>query len=246
MNANDYLKLYQDLTAKGYTSTMEELMEQILADQDPRAVDQQIGMVTAYAYAVSKGFVGTEDEFAELMANLGTTAQEIKAAVENFVNNTVPAAVQQVTATGETQVRNVNTAGETQLQSVNTAGAAQRQQITTEGTQQRQSVTEAGAQQLQAINTAGEAVMAAAERSASAAARSATEAGSAKTDAEAAKTEAQRAASAAADSSAAAATSAALATSVVNLTDKDDENKLYSMAWSVENGFPVLTLTERT
>lgn len=213
MNANDYLKLYQDLTAKGYTGTMEELMEQILADQDPRAVDQQIGMVTAYAYAVSKGFVGTEDEFAELMANLGTTAQEIKAAVENFVNNTVPAAVQQVTATGETQVRNVNTAGE---------------------------------QQLQAINTAGEAIMTAAARYASAAAESATEAGSAKIDAEAAKAEAQRAASAAADSSTAAATSAALATSLVTLTDKDDDNKLYAMAWSVENGFPVLTLTERT
>ncbi len=235
MNANDYLSLYKNLTANGYTGTMEELMEQMQADQDPRAVDQNIGMVTAYAYAVSKGFVGTEDEFAELMANLGTTAQEIKAAVEAFVNITVPAAVQQVTTTGETQVQNVNT-----------AGAEQRQRITTEGTQQRQSVTEAGTQQLQAINTAGEAVMTEAERSASAAAESATEAGNAKTDAETAKTEAQRAASAAAVSSTAAATSAALATSVVNLTDKDDENKLYAMAWSVENGFPVLTLTERT
>lgn len=224
MNANDYLKLYQNLTANGYTGTMEELMQQILADQDTHTVDQQIGMVTAYAYAVSKGYTGTEDEFAELMANLGTTAQEIKAAVEYFVNITVPAAVQQVTTTGETQVQTVNAAG----------------------AEQRQSVTEAGTQQLQAINTAGEAVMTEAERSASAAAESATEAGSAKTDAEAAKTEAQRAASAAADSSTAAATSAALATSVVNMTDKDDENKLYAMAWSVENGFPVLTLTERT
>ena len=34
--------------------------------------------------------------------------------------------------------------------------------------------------------------------------------------------------------------------SAISLTDKDDENKLYAMAWSVENGFPVLTLTERT
>ena len=48
------------------------------------------------------------------------------------------------------------------------------------------------------------------------------------------------------DSAAEAAASAALATSVVNLTDKDDSNTLYAMAWSIEDGFPVLTLTERT
>ena len=30
------------------------------------------------------------------------------------------------------------------------------------------------------------------------------------------------------------------------LIDKDDGNKLYAMAWSIENGHPVLTLTERT
>lgn len=154
MNATDYVQLYQNLVNNGYTGTMEEMMQQILGDQDLQSVEQNIGMVTAYAYAVSKGFVGTEDEFAELLANFADAAQRAEEA--------------------------------------------------------------------------------------------AADANIAKTDAEDAKTGAQRAASAAADSSTAAAISAALATSVVNLTDKDDENKLYAMAWSVENGFPVLTLTERT
>ena len=182
MNASDYVQLYQNLVANGYTGTMEELMQQILSDRDPHAVDQNIGMVTAYAYAVSKGFVGTEDDFAQLLADF--------------------------------------------------ADAAQR--------------AEQAAKEAETAKTDAEAAKTGAQRAASAAAESATEAGNAKTDAEDAKTEARRAASAAADSSTAAAKSAALATSVVNLTDKDDENKLYAMAWSVENGFPVLTLTERT
>ena len=45
------------------------------------------------------------------------------------------------------------------------------------------------------------------------------------------------------DSAGAAAASAA---ETACLTDRDDENKSYTMAWSVKNGFPVLTLTERT
>lgn len=35
-----------------------------------------IGIVSAYAYAVSQGYTGTEEEYAELMASYGTVAQE--------------------------------------------------------------------------------------------------------------------------------------------------------------------------
>jgi len=160
MNTNDYLRLYQNLTANGYTGTMEELMEQMQADQDPRAVDQNIGMVTAYAYAVSKGYTGTEDEFAELMANLGTTAQEIETAVETFVNITVPAAVQQVTTTGETQVRNVNAAGAEQLRGIAAEGTQQRQNVTTAGEQQVTAINNKGTEQIDAVQAKGDQVIA--------------------------------------------------------------------------------------
>ena len=33
-------------------------------------ITKNLGMVTAYAYAVSKGYSGTEEEFAEMLANL--------------------------------------------------------------------------------------------------------------------------------------------------------------------------------
>jgi len=160
MNANDYLSLYQNLTANGYTGTMEELMEQMQADQDPRAVEQNIGMVTAYAYAVSKGYTGTEDEFAELMANFGTTAQEIEIAVETFVNITVPAAVQQVTTTGEAQVRNVNAAGAEQLRGIAAEGTQQRQNVTTAGEQQVTAINNKGTEQIDAVQAKGDQVIA--------------------------------------------------------------------------------------
>ena len=38
--------------------------------------DKNLGHVTAYGYAVSKGYTGTEDEFAHLMASYATVAEE--------------------------------------------------------------------------------------------------------------------------------------------------------------------------
>lgn len=40
---------------------------------------RDLGLATAYAYAVSKGYTGTEDDFAELMASYATVAEEAAA-----------------------------------------------------------------------------------------------------------------------------------------------------------------------
>ena len=40
---------------------------------------KDLGMVTAYAYAVSEGYTGTEEEFAELMASYATVAEQAEA-----------------------------------------------------------------------------------------------------------------------------------------------------------------------
>jgi hypothetical protein len=39
-------------------------------------INKDLGLVTAYAYAVSKGYTGTEDEFAELMASYASVAEQ--------------------------------------------------------------------------------------------------------------------------------------------------------------------------
>ena len=43
---------------------------------------KNLGMVTAYAYAVSKGYTGTEEEFSEMLADVGTYTEEIRALAE--------------------------------------------------------------------------------------------------------------------------------------------------------------------
>lgn len=48
-------------------------------------ITKDLGMVTAYAYAVSKGYTGTEEQFAELMASYASTAQTAVEAAERAV-----------------------------------------------------------------------------------------------------------------------------------------------------------------
>lgn len=129
-------------------------------------IRKDIGIVTAYGYAVSKGYTGTEDEFAQAMANAGTTLESITEAVDEFLSTTVPNAVQSVTDEGTAQVSNVNSAGssqvqtvttegETQVSAVNTAGSTQVTNVTNEGTTQVAAVNSAGNTQVSNVNTAG-------------------------------------------------------------------------------------------
>lgn len=37
--------------------------------------DKDLGLVTAYAYAVSQGYTGTEEQYAELMASYAAVAE---------------------------------------------------------------------------------------------------------------------------------------------------------------------------
>ena len=45
-------------------------------------IRKNLGGVTAYAYARSKGYTGTEEEFAQLMANYATVGQTATEAAE--------------------------------------------------------------------------------------------------------------------------------------------------------------------
>ena len=47
------------------------------------AVEKNLGIVTAYGYAKDKGYQGTEEEFAELMASYATVAQEAEQSAED-------------------------------------------------------------------------------------------------------------------------------------------------------------------
>ena len=45
--------------------------------------NKDLGLVTAYAYAVSKGYTGTEEEFAELMASYASVAEQAEESAED-------------------------------------------------------------------------------------------------------------------------------------------------------------------
>lgn len=104
---------------------------------------KNLGHVTAYAYAKSKGYTGTEEEFAAEQAQFAQNAQQVaedaeqvaadrdavelaKTSVERITNTfetvTVPEAVQSVQDEGTTQVAAVNEAGGTQVDAVEDKG----------------------------------------------------------------------------------------------------------------------------
>ncbi len=60
-----------------------------------------IGDVSAYAYAVSKGYTGTEEEFAELMAAYSTVGQTAVDAAESALNSKTAAETAATTATNK-------------------------------------------------------------------------------------------------------------------------------------------------
>lgn len=50
-------------------------------------ISKDLGMVTAYAYAVSKGYTGTETQFAQLMANYATVGAAAAASASAAANS---------------------------------------------------------------------------------------------------------------------------------------------------------------
>ena len=64
-------------------------------------MSKYIGDVSAYAYAVSKGYTGTEEEFAELMADYANVGQRAEDAAESALNSKTAAQTAATTATNK-------------------------------------------------------------------------------------------------------------------------------------------------
>lgn len=119
------------------------------------ALDQNIGMVTAYAYAVSKGYTGTEEQFAQELASAGADLSQIQTQIDNFINTIVPAKTAEVTAEGTRQIGLVAAEGTAQKNAVTAEGTTQKNAVISEGTTQKNAVNSAGFTQVNAVNSAG-------------------------------------------------------------------------------------------
>ena len=120
------------------------------------------GIVTAYGAAVRGGYTGTYEEFCAQQAAFAENAEQVsedRAAVEQikntFENQTVPAAVQQVTQAGASQVQAVQAAGDDEESDISAAGSTQVQAVQSAGSTQVQAVQTAGATQVTAVQGAG-------------------------------------------------------------------------------------------
>ena len=114
-------------------------------------VDINIGGVTAYRYAVSKGFTGTEEEFAQLMANIGITQREIDAAIDEFVNTTAPGAVQAVETAQASALEAIGASKTDVLDAVDTSKASAVAAVNSAGDTQKAAVDAEGKRALDSI-----------------------------------------------------------------------------------------------
>ena len=169
--------------------------------------DKNLGHVSAYAYAKSKGYTGTEEEFAELMASYATVAEAATASASAAAESAT-AAAESATVAAESATAAAGSASTANTKAVEASASA---------TVAAESATAAAGSASTANTKAGEASAFAtvaaesattASESATTAAGSATDANTAKTAAQTAKTVAEAAKTAAAESATAAAGSA--------------------------------------
>ncbi len=169
-------------------------------------MSQFIGNVSAYAYAQTQGYTGTEEEFAELMASYATVAEAAEASAQSAASSASAASGSASTA---------NTAAQT--------AATKASEAAQSATGASQSATQAESAKSSAQASAQTATTKASEASQSAtnAAGSATTANEAADDATAAKTAAETAKTAAQQSATSAATSAQTAQDVLESIPED-------------------------
>lgn len=159
-------------------------------------ITKDLGVATAYGYAKSKGYTGTEEEFAELMASYANVAQQAEASAQD-AEDAKDAAITAKTAaqTAQTAAESAQTAAAGSAQTASTkASEASNSAQTAAG-----SATAAGNSATAAAGSASTAQTAAqtATTKASEASSSASAANTAKTDAQTARTGAQTAQTAA-------------------------------------------------
>lgn len=151
--------------------------------------DFNLGTVTAYGYAKDKGYAGTEDEFAELMASYAQVAEDAAESAEQAAQSATTATTKAgEAATSATNAANANTAA----QAAKTGAETAAQTATTKAGEASASATTASGKATEATTAAGTATTKASEAT-TAATTATTKAGEASTSATNAAASATRA-----------------------------------------------------
>lgn len=179
-------------------------------------MSKYIGDVSAYAYAVSKGYTGTEEEFAELMADYADVGQRAEDAAESALNSKTAAQTAAQTATSKASEASTSA---TSASSSASAASASASAASGSATSAANSATAASGSATSAAGSATTASTKASEASASA-----TAAQTAQTAAEAAQTAAETAQGKAEDAAESVSASAAqIATNTADIAELKSE-----------------------
>lgn len=159
-------------------------------------ITKDLGIATAYGYAKSKGYTGTEEEFAELMASYADVAQQAEAAAQDAED------AKDEAVTAKTDAQTAKTAAQTAQSAAETASGTASAKASEAAQSAQSAAGSASAAQISATAASGSAqtAQAAAQTAttkASEASSSASAASTAKTGAETARTGAQTAQTAA-------------------------------------------------
>ena len=124
-----------------------------------------IGNVSAYAYAVSQGYTGTEEEYAELMASYATVAEQAEESAESASQSATSASASASTATAKASEASVSA---TQAGASATSASQSATTATTKASEASQSAQTATTKASEASASASTAGTKASEASASA------------------------------------------------------------------------------
>lgn len=117
-------------------------------------ITKDLGAVSAYAYAVEKGYTGTEEEYAELMASYATVAEQASQSAQTATEKAQQASA---SATSASQSASTASASATSAQAsaqTATAKASEAQQSATTATTKAQEASQSASESSQSASTA--------------------------------------------------------------------------------------------
>lgn len=117
-------------------------------------ITKDLGAVSAYAYAVEKGYTGTEAEYAELMASYATVAQQASQSAQTAIEKAQQASASATSASQSADTASASATSAQTAQQTATAKASEAQQSAQTATTKAQEASQSASESSQSAQTA--------------------------------------------------------------------------------------------
>lgn len=117
-------------------------------------ITKDLGAVSAYAYAVEKGYTGTEAEYAELMASYATVAQQASQSAQTAIEKAQQASASATSASQSADTASASATSAQTAQQTATVKASEAQQSAQTATTKAQEASQSASESSQSAQTA--------------------------------------------------------------------------------------------